>query len=67
MRSGVFAVRLKIERGLLVVQSLGRTPSGQKYVKGMEKLSFTRMSDPSFKDDMSKAVDKLLSSEPPSA
>lgn len=53
-------INIKKSRGRMVVQALGRTPRGQKYVKGSKVLNATSIADPKFKEEMAAAVDELL-------
>lgn len=47
----------------LVVQATGRTPRGQTFIKGHEKLKAKSIRDKKFKEEMAAAVEKLLNSE----
>jgi len=53
-------MRCRKERGVIVVQGMGRTPKGQTYVKASVPLTVTSVSDPLFKAEMKTAVEKLL-------
>ncbi|MGB6873355.1 MAG: hypothetical protein WBE46_04345 [Dehalococcoidia bacterium] len=54
---------VKQERGVLVVIATGKTPGGQKFVKGRVPLKVKDLGDPKFKEEMRSAVVKLLGSE----
>ena len=49
-------------RGVMYVYATGRTPTGQKFLKGQVALKSKSMTDPKFKEEMSAAVEKLLGS-----
>lgn len=53
------SVRVRKERGVMVVQGMGKTSKGQTYVKAAIRLTATSMSDPQFKAEMKTAVEKL--------
>lgn len=57
-RSGQIEVRRS--RGRLVVNGLGKTPRGQKFIAQQVKLESTSMDDPEFKDEMAAAVEEIL-------
>lgn len=63
MANGIGTVQVKRERGKLVVQGLGATPRGQKYVKENVVLVAPHMSSPNFKGQLSTAVKQMLPEE----
>jgi hypothetical protein len=54
------AIEVKRERGVIVVNALGRTPSGTKFIKAKKALKATKFSDKTFKAEMIAAVEELL-------
>ncbi len=62
MRSGVSGIRFKKERGKMVVQALGRTARGQRYIKQTIEIKAAGPTDPAFKGELSAAVIELLRS-----
>lgn len=60
MASGIGTIQVKRERGKLVLQGLGKTPRGQKFIRDTEPLSAKNMDSPSFKADLSDAVKDML-------
>lgn len=60
MRSGVSGLRFKKERGRMVVQTLGRTARGQRYIKETIEIEAAGPGDPKFKGELSAAVIQLL-------
>lgn len=65
MAAGIGTVQVKRERGKLVVQGLGKTPRGQKFIKDTVELDAAHMSDPAFKSDLAKAVTEIFTESPP--
>ena len=63
MTVGIAQIHVKRQRGKLVVQGMGQTPKGQKYIKASEELSVSNIGDKDFKAQMSAAVGKLLAEE----
>ncbi len=60
MSHGIGAIQVKRERGVLVVQGLGRTPRGQKYIKATIPIAAPKMSDKNFKSEMTAAVTEMM-------
>lgn len=56
-------IAVKKERGVMVVNAMGRTPSGRPYIKASKTLTVTSITDKKFKDEMAAAVKELLDSE----
>lgn len=63
MASGIGTVEIRRDHGALVVQGLGKTPRGQKFIRAQEALGVKKMSDPDFKGKLKSAVDVLLAPE----
>lgn len=59
MGHGISTVQVKRSKGILVVQGLGKTPRGQKFIRGLVPLKVKSMSDPEFKSELAAAVEKL--------
>ena len=59
MGHGIAAVQVKRSQGILVVQGLGKTPRGQKFLRGVVPLQVKSMSDPEFKSQLAAAIEKL--------
>lgn len=53
-------IEMKTQRGKFVINGLGQTNTGQKYIKGQEVIDATSITDPDFKRKQTAAVDKLL-------
>lgn len=64
MASGIGTIEVKRQRGGLVLQGLGRTPRGTKFIRETEALGVKNMADPEFKTKMAAAVKKMLSETP---
>lgn len=60
MTTGIATVEVRIKRGTLVVQGLGRTTRGQRYIKKAVPITSVKMSDKKFKDELAAAVTELL-------
>lgn len=56
-------IRVRQERGRIVVQATGRTEKGRTFIKGSKTLTVTSMADIRFKAEMARAVEELLGSE----
>lgn len=56
-------VRLKMERGRMVLQSLKHTTTGQSYVAATTVFDALSIHDPSFKTEIPLAVDRLFSAD----
>lgn len=63
MRKGIAEVRLRMVRGKLVVQTMGKTPRGRKFLRGSATLPIAKTTDKKFKVDLASAVDALLVDE----
>lgn len=59
----VASVEVIRKRGTLIVQATGRTPRGQRYIKGELPLAAKTMKDPNFKRELATAMAQLLESE----
>lgn len=60
MSNGIGTVEVRTARKKLIVQGLGKTPRGTKFIRKTEELAVTKISDPKFKGEMAAAVEKLL-------
>lgn len=58
-------VHVKRQRGVLVVQGMGQTPRGQKYVKKTVEIDAGKVTDKDFKGKQAAAVAELFESEEP--
>ena len=56
-------VEVRRSRGKLVVNGIGRTPRGQKFIAEQVALKSHDMSSEGFKKEMAAAVEKILGSE----
>lgn len=65
MAVGIGTIQVKRERGKLVVQGLGKTPRGQKFIKDTEVLGVKSPADPDFKTQLGAAVSKMLAESSP--
>lgn len=54
------AIEVRMHRGRVIIQAIGRNPKGQRYIKGTVALKVKTISDPNFKGQMSAAVQELL-------
>lgn len=63
MTVGIAQIHVKRQRGKLVVQGMGQTPRGQKYIKRSEDIAAPKMTDKEFKAELATAVAKLYGSE----
>jgi hypothetical protein len=60
MTHGISEVHvIKTGKGL-AVRGMGKTPTGQKYIRGQEVLKVKSIADPKFKSELSAALDKLF-------
>lgn len=57
------AIEIRKQRGRLVVNGIGRTPRGQKFIAKQVKLTVKDMGDPAFKSEMASAVNEILGRE----
>lgn len=55
-------IEVRRQRGKWIVQGMGQTPRGQKFIKGQAEIKATGPSDPKFKAAMATAVDQLFDS-----
>lgn len=60
MAAGIATVEVRSSRGVLVVQALGRTNRGQKFIKGIVPLGVKSTTDPTFKSHLETAVAELF-------
>jgi hypothetical protein len=56
-------LEVKRQHGLLVLNAIGRTPKGKKFIKGQETLDAQRMSSKKFKGELAVALKKLYGSD----
>lgn len=63
MSNGIGTVEVKRSRGKLVVQGLGRTARGTKFIRTTTELKAAKLSDKNFKSEMATAVDQMLAQE----
>lgn len=63
MTNGIGTVQIKMERGVLVLQGLGQTPRGQKFIRQSVSLGVKSSSDPAFKANLKTAVEGMLAQE----
>lgn len=61
MASGIGTVHVRSSKGHLIVQGDGQTPRGKRFIRQTEPLKSKNPADPTFKADLSAAVEKLLS------
>ncbi len=54
------AVVVRRSRGKLVVQIIGHTPRGQRYIKDEVALNSEKIGATDFKTELSETVDKVL-------
>lgn len=60
MASGIGVVRVKRERGTLVVQGLGQTPRGTNFIRQSIDLKCKSSADPAFKSNLQTAVAEMF-------
>lgn len=60
MGSGVGTVEVRRMRGKIVVNGLGRTPRGQKFIRKTIELDVKSLDDPNFKDQLKTAIEEML-------
>lgn len=60
MAKGIGTVQIRRQRGKLVVQGLGQTPRGQRFIRSTEDLKAPTMASKDFKDEVSVAITKML-------
>lgn len=65
MSIGIGTVEVRSSHGKLVVQGLGRTPRGQKFIRNKEALGVKSPGDPLFKSELAAAVRKMFAESPP--
>jgi len=53
-------IEVRVEKGKVLVQAIGRTPKGQRFIKAQEVLTVSSIADKNFKGEMTAAVDKIL-------
>ncbi len=63
MRRGVQQVVVKRSRGAVVVQAIGRTARGVRFIIEEEEIADRKTTDKNFKAQVTAATDKLLASE----
>ncbi len=65
MGIGIGTVEVKKSRGEMVVQGLGQSPRGTKFVKDREELGVKSSADPQFKTKLAAAITKMFTESPP--
>ena len=60
MAAGIGTVEVKKVHGKMVVNGLGQTPRGQKFIRNAVVLEVADPADPKFKGELSTAVTQLL-------
>lgn len=63
MTMQVASIIVKKSRGHMVVAAIGRTNTGQSYIKGTRALAAKSAADPKFKSQLKAAVEELLDSK----
>lgn len=63
MANGIGTIQVKRERGKLVVQGLGRTPRGQKYIKATIPIPAPTMAAKEFKAELTQAVTEMMAQQ----
>lgn len=63
MANGIGTVQVKRNHGELVVQGLGQTPRGQKFIRDTKRLGVKSSTDPQFKAKLKAAVEQMLAQE----
>lgn len=54
------SIEVRIRRGQVIIQAIGRNAKGQRYIKGIVPLKAKTISDTNFKAQMTAAVQELL-------
>lgn len=60
MSHGVCEVHVIKTRKGLEVRGMGKTPTGQKFIRRSELLKVPNIPDPKFKEELSVALGKIL-------
>lgn len=60
MSNGIGQVHVRKQRGKMVVQVMGQTPTGQSFIKQTAKLKAKSGHDPKLKEEILSAVEKLF-------
>lgn len=60
MAAGIGTVEVRRARGKLVVQGLGQTPRGTRFIRQTTPLSVKTVTDKGFKSQMETAVTDML-------
>lgn len=63
MGHGIAAIEVKRQRGVMVVNGLGRTPRGQKYIKKSIPIEDTKGDTKKLKAEIARAVKELMPEE----
>lgn len=63
MANGIGTVEVRRSHGKLVVQGLGRTPRGTKFIRKTTPLTVTKITDKKFKTEMAAAVEQMLAED----
>lgn len=64
MAAGIGTIQVKRERRTLVVQGLGQTPRGQKFIRQTIDLKCKSTADPAFKANLRTAVAEMFAQAP---
>lgn len=60
MGNGIGTIHLRKSRGTLKVVAMGKTNTGQGYIKGNSTLTVKTPADPKFKSELAIAVNDLF-------
>lgn len=60
MSNGIGTIEVRKSHGKLVVQGLGQTARGTKFIRTTTELTATKMSDKNFKSEMAAAVKAMI-------
>lgn len=64
MASGIGTVQVKRSRGKLVVQGLGQTARGQRFIRQTIDLEVKNTRDPNFKSNLRTAIAEMFAQSP---
>jgi hypothetical protein len=65
MARGIATVEVKRSHGKMIVQGLGRTPRGQKFIRYTTGLEAKGPTDKLFKTQMAQAISRMFAESPP--
>lgn len=60
MKPGIAAVEVRRKRNKLIVQGLGKTGRGQRYIQMSLPMESAKMGALKFKEELTAAVDEIL-------